>query len=419
MKAQKRPEPRKRYVFPTQRMISEIENLNCVLVPKGYVRKKGEHTDSDLEWEIQFPQAERYIETFMSHAQAKCYLFLLTLHKTYIEPDTFQLGLLAEHIRSFMLWECEANYSDWPEHRLGTKLVTLITSLNIHIAKSDLRDFFIKEKNVFENIPKKYLRHAQKMLHEVLEAPVMSFIKSLRNLRYTRGKHFYHPFEFDQLYDILIKTGIQSTNPQLISDMHIPPNFKKIRHLDTDIQVKHFKEAQKRERILKKRQEEIEKKNLKKEEEERRGSIDSVDLKWTCDRQFDVYKTRALLIFFINNFIEIAKKCSQISSHRQTLLYLKQARYLTRIMKDECPALEVEEQEYVKQIQALEDECNKKAVREKSSPRVVQNGGVHFSTNTQISNSSNNNEACSSTEKVPKVNGVVKPRKSVMFVESH
>uniref|UniRef100_V5GRF8 Mab-21-like HhH/H2TH-like domain-containing protein n=1 Tax=Anoplophora glabripennis TaxID=217634 RepID=V5GRF8_ANOGL len=279
MKAQKRPEPRKRYVFPTQRMISEIENLNCVLVPKGYVRKKGEHTDSDLEWEIQFPQAERYIETFMSHAQAKCYLFLLTLHKTYIEPDTFQLGLLAEHIRSFMLWECEANYSDWPEHRLGTKLVTLITSLNIHIAKSDLRDFFIKEKNVFENIPKKYLRHAQKMLHEVLEAPVMSFIKSLRNLRYTRGKHFYHPFEFDQLYDILIKTGIQSTNPQLISDMHIPPNFKKIRHLDTDIQVKHFKEAQKRERILKKRQEEIEKKNLKKEEEERRGSIDSVDLK--------------------------------------------------------------------------------------------------------------------------------------------
>lgn len=278
MKAQKRPEGRRRYIFPTQRMINEIEALNCVLVPKGYIRKKGQHTDSDLEWEIQFPQAERYLETFMSHAQAKCYLYLLALHKTYIEPKTSQLGLLTEHIRLFMLWECESNYSEWPEHRLGTKLMTLIKNLNIHIAKSDLRDFFIKEKNVLENIPKKYLRHAQKVFHEILEAPVMSFIKSLRNLRYTRGKDFYHPFEFDKLHDILIKSGMESTNPQITSEMNIPPNFKKIKYLDTDIQVRHMKEAQKREKILKKRQEEVGKKNLK-DEEERRGSVDSIDMK--------------------------------------------------------------------------------------------------------------------------------------------
>lgn len=419
MKAKKEPEPRKRYIFPTPRMISEITNLSCVLVPKGYVRKKGEHSDSDLEWEIQFPQAERYLETFMSHSQAKCYLFLLALHKTYIEPATFQLGLLTEHIRSFMLWECETNYSDWPEHRLGTKLVTLITSLNSHIAKIDLRDFFIKEKNVLDNIPKKYLRHAQKVLHEVLEAPVMSFIKSLRNLRYTRGKHFYHPFEFDKLYDILIKSGMESTNPQLTSDMYIPPNMKMIKRLDPGIQVKHVQEAQKRKKIMKKRQEENEKKNLKKELEERRGSVDSVDLKWMCDKRFDVYKTRTLLIFFINNFIEIAKKCSQISSHRQTLFYLKQARYLTRIMKDECPALEVEEKEFVKQIKVLEDECNMRAVKE-DSPRVVQNGAVHFNSNVPNRQASNStSDTCSSTERAPRANGVVKPRKSVMFVESH
>lgn len=132
-----------------------------------------------------------------------------------------------------------------------------------------------------------------------------------------------------------------------------------------------------------------------------------------------MYKTRALLIFFINNFIEIAKKCSQISSHRQTLFYLKQARYLTRIMKDECSALEVEEKEFVKQIKVLEDECNMRAVKE-DSPRVVQNGAVHFNSNVPNRQASNStSDTCSSTERAPRANGVVKPRKSVMFVESH
>ncbi|KAJ8918601.1 hypothetical protein NQ315_013106 [Exocentrus adspersus] len=412
MKAQKPPEPRKRYIFPTQRMIDEIAALNCVLVPKGYVRKKGKHNDSDLEWEFQFPQAERYLETFLSLAQAKCLVFLLTLHKTYIEPKTSQMGLLTEHIRTFLLWECEANYSDWPEHRLGTKLVTLIKNLNVHIAKSDLRDFFIKERNLFENIPKKYLRHAQKVFHDILETPLMSFIKSLRNLRYTRGK-FYYPFDFDKLYEILIKSGMESTNPQILSELSVPPNFKKMKYYDSDNQVRYLKEVQKREKILRKRQEESENANLK-EKEERKGSVDSIDMSWTCDKQFDLYKTRALLTFFINNFIEIARECFKLSSHKQTTFYLKQARCLTRILRDLCPAFEEEGLLFINDIKKLEDENNMKAVKEDAVRRPVGNGAVKFASSAHFSKSVDN--LCSG-EQSPKVNGIVKPRKSVMFVE--
>lgn len=83
----------------------------------------------DLEWEINFPKAERYLEARMSHAQMKCMLLLLTLHKTFIQPVTEQNGLLPEHIRTHMFWECERDYRNWPEHRLGTKILSVIKNL--------------------------------------------------------------------------------------------------------------------------------------------------------------------------------------------------------------------------------------------------------------------------------------------------
>ncbi|KAJ8982132.1 hypothetical protein NQ317_002859 [Molorchus minor] len=419
MKGQKPPEVRKRYIFPTQRMINEIKALNCVLVPKGYVKKKGLYIDGDIEWEIQFPQAERYLETFISHAQAKCFIFLISLHKTYIEPKTFQLGLLTEHIRHFLLWECESNYSDWPEHRLGTKLIQIIKRFNSLIAKRRLPDYFVADKNHFENIPKKYLTHAQKIFHDVLESPVMSFIKSLRNLRYTEGKYFFPPLDFDRLYDILVKTGIESTNPQLVSELSIPPNYRKKRFDDSDVQLRHIMEVKRREKEIKKRQDkttEKEKENLR-TVEERRESADSIDLEWQCDKEFDIYKKRSLLRFFIDNFIDIAKKCYQISSRKQTLLYLKQAKYLTRILGEECPALTEEVEEYMRTIKSYEDKYNKRAVIDGGeSPPATQEEVVVVQDNLKVLNSLSDS---SNNEGVLKMNGFRPPRKSVAFAEIH
>lgn len=280
MKSQRVPEGRKRYIFPTSRMIGDIKKLGCTVVPKGYIKKttSGDRLDTDLEWEICFPQAERYLETYMSHAQMKCLIFLLVIHKTYIEPKTFELGLLREHIRTFMLGECESNYSEWPEHRLGTKMISVIKNLNNAIAKANIPDFFIKEKNHLNNIPMKYLRHAQKVFHEILETPLMSFIKSLRNLRYAKGQSFYQPFDFDKLNEILRKRGIELTNPILTTSAIIPPNLK-TRELDNEAQWGHVDIMRRRERILRKRKEEEKmKESPEVRENGRKGSVDSIDL---------------------------------------------------------------------------------------------------------------------------------------------
>lgn len=99
-----------RYRWPTDDMIKEIQSLSCVLIPTGYWPKKGKDINAEIEWQIAFPKAERYIESCMSHSQMRCFLFLLALHKTFIEPETKQHGLLTEHIRCHMYWECERDY---------------------------------------------------------------------------------------------------------------------------------------------------------------------------------------------------------------------------------------------------------------------------------------------------------------------
>ncbi|KAJ8959816.1 hypothetical protein NQ318_011548 [Aromia moschata] len=415
MKGQKPPEVRKRYIFPTERMINEIKALNSVLVPKGYVKKKGLYLDGDIEWEIQFPHAERYLESFMSHAQAKSYLILLTLHKTYVEPKTQQIGLLAEHIRHFLLWECELNYSEWPEHRLGTKLMYVIKKFNCLIAKRHLPDYFIADKNMFENVPKKYLNQAQKAFHDVLESPVIYFIKSMRNLRYSRGRSFYPPFDFDHLYDILIKSGIELTNPQITSELSIPPNYRRRRFQDVDTQLKHVLEVKRREREIKKRQAQTGKENLK-DAEERRESVDSINME-VMDLRQEIRRVQEAFAphVFHRQFHRHCGKSAQISSHKQTLLYLKQAKYLARILGDECPAVGEEVEAYLQKIKHQEDRCNKRAVSNGPNPPVEQEMTVNCASDAKNSNKVSDS---SKAEKMLKSNGV-KPRKSVAFVEIH
>lgn len=66
---------------------------------------------------------------------------------------------------------------------------------------------------------------------------------------------------------------------------------------------------------------------------------------WICEKQFDLHKKRALLKFFIDIFLDISSKSVTFSWYRHGLLYLKQAKYLTEILKQECAAFgdEVEE----------------------------------------------------------------------------
>ncbi|KAJ8968334.1 hypothetical protein NQ314_002350 [Rhamnusium bicolor] len=272
-----------RYRWPTDEMLKDIKSMSCVLVPKGYWVKKGNYSDANIEWEIAFPKAERYIESRMSHSQTRCFLFLLTIHKAYIDPISYQHGLLTEHIRCHMYWECETNYRDWPEHRLGTKLLKVITNLNNRLSKGVLPDYFIKQKNLFESIPKKYLQFAQKVFHDVLQSPAMYFMKALRNLRYTSGK-FYPPLDFKELHRILTQTQANKiVNPSLLT---APPNLKRKRYNDAEIQLRHLQELKHKEKIL--RMKFAEKENAEKVEE-RKESVDSIDLGVNINTKFPYF----------------------------------------------------------------------------------------------------------------------------------
>lgn len=278
-----------RYKWPTDTMINEIRRLQCVVVPKGCVPKRGENRDSSIEWEVAFPKAERFIETKMSHAQMRCFLFIIALHKTFIEPKTACHGLLIEHIRTHMYWECEANYPNWPENRLGKKLLRVLAHLYPRLGRAYMSDYFIRDKNVFANIPGKYLRPAQALIHRVMEQPVMYFLTALRNLRYMSGK-FYPSLDFKKLYNILITDGMKTVNPLLYSLVESSGEevTRKTRNHDPKA------EWRKRQQQEIKRKFEMEERQKKRQEErleaERRVSVDSVDLQVSMPKLTNVEK---------------------------------------------------------------------------------------------------------------------------------
>ena len=270
------------YRWPKVNMINDIRGLNCALIPRGYIPKRGDNQDAEIEWEVAFPKAQRYLDTHMSHTQIRAFAFLLTLYKSYIEPVNRKYdGLLVDHIRTHLYWECESNPRDWPEHRLGSKLVMVIKNFMERLSKSHLPDFFIKRKNLFFNVPNKHLTHAQKVFHDILESPAIYFIGALRNLRYTSPK-FYPQIDFKELYAILTAASTQLINPRIL-DMRPPNMIPKNRRPKVDGDTNYKKEIRwkikqekiNREKVLQKQKEEnMRDENLK---VEKRGSVDSVD----------------------------------------------------------------------------------------------------------------------------------------------
>lgn len=258
--------------WPSDKMISDIVEFKCVAVAKGYYPKRDKNANVDLEWEIQFPKAEKYLQSRMTYEQHCIYLFLLAIYKTFIEPKSATHGLLVDHIRCHMFWECEKNFLIWPQHRLGTKIVAVLESLKEKLAIGELPDYFIKEKNLFENIPKKYLHCAHDEIYRILETPIMSFIKALRNLRYTSGK-FYPTLNFKELHNNLIKDGVDATHGRISIISTVVNTPKKVA-----ISKETAWQLQKEQLIRKKN---IEKRNMEKnlKEENRRGSEDSINTK--------------------------------------------------------------------------------------------------------------------------------------------
>ncbi|KAF2884517.1 hypothetical protein ILUMI_21662 [Ignelater luminosus] len=349
------------YKWPTQKMIEEVNKLNCIVIPRGFIPKrpkKNKNPEMHIEWEVGFPKAERFLEFRMSHAQMRIFLYIIILHKYFIEPLTEKRGLIIDHIRIMMFWECETNYKAWPEHKLGTKLKLVLKNLFDHLSKAELPNYFIRGKNVLENIPRTNLVEAQNVIHRILETPSQYLLEALKHVKYAPGKFYSEP-DLEKLQEILTKETVLPYGAHQTIMMQAKIKQKPEEHIKQDKGQKWNKLYREQRRIAHAENS----KNLHEQKE------DSINSNFSVKKRLneDVARQILLLTFFIQHFLKIAKKSLKISSTKQTLFYLKQSFYLTKLLED----IEIEKENAKKfqmQIKEEEQNCLKKQVTEPKVP---------------------------------------------------
>lgn len=191
----------------TMRKIAMVEK--CVILPRYAIQKRHRTKEEDIEWEIAFPRAEKYLQSTLSHAQTKTYLMLVLLHRSFIEPITQHTGLLLEHIKMVFYWELERSYVSFPETRMGNKLIDILQRLYKDILAVRHLDhyFYGQVKNVFASIPNSHIAVAQSKVNDILNNKVSYFIAALCNLRYNTPDYF-PKFNYAELHQILTQEAL-------------------------------------------------------------------------------------------------------------------------------------------------------------------------------------------------------------------
>lgn len=201
--------------WPTPEMINKITNFGCHVIPQGFAPKVGTNPQRELEWKIIFPEAERYLESRLTNAQAKIFMISKALIKTFVEPN-LERGFnmfTTEHIRAHLFWQCEINHGVWPEDFLGETLLQFLGSLLQAIKIHRLPDYFLPNRNLLENIPEKILVDIHKKIYRIVESPLPFVMITIRNLRYQRN--FYPKLKYKRLYSRLIVADPKKIlNPQ-------------------------------------------------------------------------------------------------------------------------------------------------------------------------------------------------------------
>lgn len=267
-----RPGPIDKKIWPGIIVTKEVHRMESLIIPRGFIQKRGQNVESYLEWEFEFPHAEKHLLTKMTHEQVKCYLYLILLHKTFIEPKTQKNGLLVDHLRALIFLECQGNFLNWPVDKLGQRLLKVLNNLRRYLGNKHLPNYFDKSKNLFENIPGKYLRMCQQEVHEIIQSPTMYFLAALRNLKYNNPKKFYPYPDFTELYSILtnknkIRLQIPLENHELRTQRKHKYNYKYNSDQKWQMQA-----------IRQKKKEIDEKKQAEEARAKRKESVDSINL---------------------------------------------------------------------------------------------------------------------------------------------
>jgi len=379
--------------WPTLAMINQMKNYGCYLLPLGYMPTRGRNNEQCLEWQLAFPEAERYLETHLTHAQVRCLLFSMALYKTFLEPLNTQLGLLPIHIQTVLFWQCERNYASWPEDRPGEILLKFLDKLYDAIKKKHLEDYFINKRNLFESTPRTHLLKVQEKLMRIRENLVMHVLLALRNLRYT-DTAFYPVLDCKKLYSIIISHENLTPNPQLQQPMIntiTPKNTQSkqqseeeesdvdeiISNTDLWKEVKGNDKEKKwkqnvRTQIMRERAAQQSKTKARAPAiRQRKLSTDSIDIKQQPNKSADMEKKTALLDFFIPHFIEMAHKSIHFKATQQARFYRQHAERLQKLLR-ECADWRKEEEYFSRQFEELYDEMDKESRAQRFAPEKLK-----------------------------------------------
>uniref|UniRef100_A0A182K1J6 Mab-21 domain-containing protein n=1 Tax=Anopheles christyi TaxID=43041 RepID=A0A182K1J6_9DIPT len=375
------PLTRQKFQWPTQPMIQKVKSFGCHVIPSGYAPKQGQNRYRQLEWKIVFPEAERYLESCLTGTQIKIYMITVLLLKTFVEPNvTPGMSMFGmEHLRAHLFWQCETNYAAWPEDYLGEALLRFLNALLDRIKTHTLPDYFLPNRNLFENVPERVLVELHKRIFRITENPVMHMLIALRNLKLPSARlAFYPKIRIKRLYSFLvIDNPLKIVNPMLrdedenLAAEDSDENEANEREIAVGSMAyynqQEVESRRKRTRIVRF----LVAEQLKKEravQPERRQSVDSIDLTFLPLKHMENLRRQLIYGLFVEHFIEMARVSCGFRSINQALIYLRQAERLCNLLADD-EGIE-EARQFLTQIYGLRQELAKASAKGADRPAL-------------------------------------------------
>ncbi|KAL6423010.1 hypothetical protein ACFW04_010475 [Cataglyphis niger] len=329
---------RPRSTWPNYNDIGKVKDFGCYVIPENSLNKNDplrhenvkKNIHQEIEWQLTFPAAERYLETCMTRSQVQVYLIAMMLHKTYLRPvqDTMH-GLTTSHIRNKLFWLIEEDDrpSQWPDHRIGECLNKLLMSLYRCISQDEpaMPDYFIRDKNMLSKVSREHLLRSQKQLKRITENPIMYVFYAMKNIKHSNK--FFPRLDFEKLFKILtVQPWLSVVSPTInisrtTEEYHREEIFNRSGGLWDTARMKAQQNYSTRV---------VTNKTLI---TQRKATDFIVDISERCAKLEDL-RLAALLDFFVRHFIKMADCCHKYRSYQQKVVYLDQADRLSIILSD-------------------------------------------------------------------------------------
>ena len=136
--------------WPTEKQISDILSIGCNVVPVAHHLS----VEPDLEWRFSFSMAEKLLARSLTLVQRQVYLFfkLVVSQCKYLKVS---IQIATYHMKTLMFWALEKiPAQSWTTDNIYANLLYLIDSLKLALLYHKLPNYFIRDNNMIDHIPR-------------------------------------------------------------------------------------------------------------------------------------------------------------------------------------------------------------------------------------------------------------------------